>query len=65
MKRTGMSNQNLFIENARIFFKNFGGAPTKFNPKGGKRTFCVAIEPEDAISLKKDGWNIKFLRPRA
>lgn len=52
------------IENAHILFRNFGGAPTKYNPKGGKRTFCVILDPSDAKMLAKQGWNIKYLDAR-
>lgn len=54
----------LRIENAHILFKNFSGAPTQFNPKGGKRTFCVILDPNDAALMAEDGWNIKYLQPR-
>lgn len=55
--------QTLKIENARIFFRNFSGKQTKFNPPG-KRNFCVYI-PEDAAEvMAEDGWNIKYTKPR-
>lgn len=51
------------IANAKIFWTNFTGRPTKFD-KEGHRTFCVEI-PEDMIeTLKNDGWNIKMTKPR-
>jgi hypothetical protein len=54
---------NLVLENVRIMFRNFAGNPTKFDPVGGKRDFCVAIEDEEvAEQLAKDGWNIKYLK---
>lgn len=54
---------NLLLENVRIMFRNFAGNPTKFDPVGGKRDFCVAIEDEEtAEKLATDGWNVKYLK---
>lgn len=54
------------MENARIIFRNFSGKADKYNPKGGARKFSVVIEdPEMAEELKKDGWNVKQLKPRS
>lgn len=54
---------NILIENARITFKNFAGKPDKFNPQGS-RNFCVLLDPDFALKLKEDGWNIRTLAPR-
>lgn len=55
-------NHNLEFENARIMFTNFRGLPTRFDPAGGKRTFCVAIpDPDLAQQMRDEGWNVRVL----
>lgn len=57
-------NDNVSIENTRIFFRNFEGKPDRFN-KEGKRSFCVAIkDPDRAQQLAEAGWNVRILTPR-
>lgn len=55
---------NLVIENAVIFWTNFKGEATRFNPQGGKRTLNVAIPEEMVEDMRDDGWNIKRRDPR-
>lgn len=58
-----MAKGNITIENARIGFKNFSGAPGKFN-REGDRNFCVFLEQDLAEKLVEDGWNIRWLTPK-
>lgn len=52
------------IEDARIGFKNFSGAPDRFNKDGGKKSFCVFLDKTLAEDLMAKGWNIKWLSAR-
>lgn len=70
MKITFAPRGILQIDDARIVFRNFAGAPTKFDLKGGKRSFSVVIPDEEtAEKLMNDvneygvGWNIKVRPP--
>lgn len=58
-----MANNNITIEGARIGFKNFSGAPGRFNPEG-RRNFCIFLDDDKARILEEDGWNVKWLQPR-
>lgn len=55
---------DIVIENAEIWMqtRNFSGKKDKFgNSTPG---FCVFIDPDLAETLKNDGWNVKYTRPR-
>lgn len=54
---------NLKIEGAGLMFRNFQGKGTEFNEEGN-RNFGVRLTDEMAEVLKKDGWNVKYLKPR-
>lgn len=53
---------NLAVEGAKFYFKNFRGAQTDFSP-AGKRSFGIFIDPEMAEQLANDGWNVKYTKP--
>lgn len=53
------------INDARIIYPNFAGAPTKFNPRGGDRDFHIVIPTQElAEELIADGYNVKIKAPR-
>lgn len=53
---------NITIENARIFFKDFSAAGPFAS--GTKRTFCVEIPEGMVPDLQRDGWNVKSRESR-
>lgn len=55
--------KNIAIENARICFRNFSGKAGVYNSEG-QRNFCVVLDDTIAEQLQKDGWNVKYLKPR-
>ena len=47
-----------------IMFRNFSGGPTRFNQRGGVRTFTLRINDEEmALDLKEKGWYVKTYIP--
>ena len=55
--------ENLYIENAKLYFRNFAGNPDKYNPNGGIRYFGVIIDEDKVESLRAEGWKIKDSTP--
>lgn len=51
------------IKNARLIFRNFSGAKKQFNDEG-RRNFCIILDEKTAADMEKDGWRIKYLKPR-
>ena len=54
---------NLILEDTRIILKNFEGRPSEYNADGN-RNFGVLLTPEQAELAERDGWRVRFLKPR-
>lgn len=62
--RTNNRPNNLIIEDARIIFRNFEGKEKQFNAEGD-RNFTLVLEDQNIVdALERDGWNVKYLKPR-
>lgn len=64
MSERKMVTQNIRLEGAQIFYRNFSGKVSE-NNRNGDRSFALAIPDEMVDDLMKDGWNIKFRKPNA
>lgn len=56
-------NKELMIEDAKLLFRNFGGAERPYNSEGD-RNFHVVLEPDLAKVLEDEGWRVKQLKSR-
>jgi hypothetical protein len=48
----------------RVAFRNFEGREDTYNRKGDRNFAIIFEQPEVAVQLANDGWNIKYLKPR-
>jgi hypothetical protein len=58
-----MADETVVLEDFRIIFRNFAGEERQFNAQGD-RNFTVILDPETAEDLKRQGYNVKQLKPR-
>lgn len=54
----------LQFDDAHIIYRNFSGAPSKFNREGDRNFAIIIPDQELADALIEEGWNIKIKPPR-
>jgi len=57
------NQDSVVLKDVRLVFKNFAGKEGKFN-SAGDRNFGVLLDDKLARAMAKDGWNVKWLKPR-
>ncbi len=57
------NDNSVVMEGVRIIFRNFAGKEGKYN-REGDRNFGVLLDDDVAEAMAKDGWNVKWLKPR-
>lgn len=50
----------LQIDDARLIYRNFSGAPSQFNREGDRDFHLVIPDREIADALVEEGWNVKI-----
>lgn len=55
--------KTFMVEDARLIFRNFSGREGPYN-RPGDASFCVILDPDTAMKMLEDGWNVKYLKPQ-
>lgn len=58
------NDNTVLMEGVRIIFRNFAGKEGQYN-REGDRNFSVLLDAQTAEAMGQDGWNVKWLKPRA
>lgn len=56
-------NKTFMVEDAQIIFRNFAGKESAYNREGDRNFACI-LDPDVAIKMLEDGWNVKYLDAR-
>lgn len=59
-----MPERTVLMEDVKIVFRNFSGKEGMYN-REGDRNFAVLLNDDVAEAMNQDGWNVKWLKPRA
>lgn len=64
-RRSGNDNRRnvVVLEDVRLVFRNFSGKEGQYN-REGDRNFSVLLDEGLAEEMSRDGWNVKYLKPR-
>ena len=54
---------NATLNDVQIRFRNFSGNQGQYNALG-QRNFCALLPEDTAEAMARDGWNVKYLKPR-
>lgn len=57
------NERNVTLEDVTIAFRNFAGNEDQYN-RAGDRNFAILLSERRASDLERDGWNVKYLKPR-
>ena len=57
------ADANVIMEDVRIIFRNFAGKEGQYN-REGDRNFAVLLDDNLAQAMRRDGWNVKWLKAR-
>lgn len=54
----------VLLEGVRLVFRNFAGKEGKYNREGDRNFGVIIPDQQVAEAMLRDGWNVKYLKPR-